>query len=162
MDTTVMENLYHQAANLINQIIPEEWIKVYLYAEVNEDLTQVFFYYYPDNEKEPIYSLDITKIFDINEDDFNDLRYELNDCFEELWREFKRQKQEVWTNLTFILNSNGELKIEYGYEDLSNENLYEQKVIWKYKHLGIRSEGEWEHRIIEEYLNSLGKTDSNK
>lgn len=156
-----MEKLYQQAANLVNEMIPEPWDKIYLYTEVSEDSRQVYFYYYPEGQEIPIYSLDITDKYEINEDKFNELDDLLYDCFTELWEEFKRNKQEVWTNLTFILDNTGKFKIEFGYEDLSEADLYESKVIWKYKYLGLRTKGERANKIIENYIQNLNDNEQN-
>ena len=136
MQTNNMEELYQQIGNTLNNMIPEEWDKLYAYAEISEFYTSVYFYYYPINKKNPVYSLDIEKKFIVDRKIYRDNEDELDEYFEELWAEFKNQNQEQWTNLTFILESIGKMKIEYGYEDLSEASPVETKNKWMKKYLG--------------------------
>jgi hypothetical protein len=39
--------IYQQIGETIVEMIPEEWEKVYLYAEVSEGFSYVYFYYCP-------------------------------------------------------------------------------------------------------------------
>lgn len=152
METKVMEQLYHKAANQINDLIPEDWSSVYLYAQIIDAGGEVFFYYYPETENAPVYSFDILKRFRMDKQEFRKMNYDLYKCFYELREEFHRNEQELWTNLTFILKRTGELKLEYGYDDLSEADKVETQVIWEYKYLGIVPEGSWEKEMLEKYL----------
>src|SRR5690625_2437324 len=114
-----METIYQKVANILVEMIPEEWEKILLYAEVREGFSQVFFYYYPVKQEQPVYSLDIVDMFNIDKPLHRKLKQELYDCFEELWNEFRVQDQELWTSLTYILDNMGRMKLNYGYDDIS-------------------------------------------
>lgn len=152
METQAMEKIYEKIASKINEIIPEEWDKVYLFSQVNEHAAEVYFYYYPKGKTKPVYLFDITELFEYEEHEFDELRYALINLFEELWQEFKNSGQEVWTNLTFILESTGRFKVDYDYSDLSEVDDYEQQLIWEYRYLGIMSEDEDDKKVVEEYI----------
>jgi len=152
MEIEGMEVLYSKIANKINETIPARWDKVILFAEVSEDANEVFFYFYPESESKPIYNLDIPLVYNIDKKQFKNLRYVLNDYFEELWRAFKRSNQDAWTNLTLTLDKTGKFKIDYSYEDLSGTDAYERQIIWEYKHVGIYPEEGRPKKIIEEYI----------
>ncbi|MDG4850796.1 immunity protein YezG family protein [Peribacillus frigoritolerans] len=49
--------------------------------------------------------------------------------------EFKEQEQELWTNLTFILDNTGKMKINYGYEDISELSPVEKQDKWEAEYL---------------------------
>lgn len=89
----------------------------------------------------------------IKEDEVNRLLHQLYGYLKELWVEFKYQKQEQWTNLTFELASNGKFNIEYDYRGLENEDSYEQQIIWEYEKLGFipNENRKRDFKIIEEY-----------
>lgn len=152
METKEMEGLYSKIANKVNEIIPVKWDKVILFAEVSEDASEVFFYFYPIGVHEPVYNLDIPRLYAIDEELVDVLRYELNDYFEDLWGAFKRSNQDTWTNLTLTLDKTGKFKIDYSYEDLSGTDAYERQIIWEYKHLGICPEEGRSKKIIEQYI----------
>lgn len=157
LETTKMVEIYQEIAMTLNDIIPEEWAKVFVYAEVREDATKVGFYYYPVDQDKPVHVLEITELFEVNEEYIDQLRYKLYDCFEELWNEFIQNDQDVWTNLTFILERTGQFKIDFDYADLSEVDDFERQVIWRYKYLGIEPliEQKRARQIFENYLEQL-------
>nr|WP_240456729.1 immunity protein YezG family protein [Virgibacillus halodenitrificans] len=136
METKIMEHIYQEIANTLVNIVPEEWEKIILYAEYREGYKKMFFYYFTQSTKKPVYSLDITDLFNISEDDYDELENQLYNCFTKLWEEFKIQEQEQWTNLTFILYSSGKMKIDYSYEDVSELSPIEKQEKWEADHLG--------------------------
>ncbi|MBM7839115.1 uncharacterized protein (TIGR01741 family) [Alkalihalobacillus xiaoxiensis] len=140
MDTKVMETIYQKIANTLTTIIPEEWERVYVYAEMREGYKRVFFYYFPKGRKEPIYSLDISDRFLLDEDEYESKEYELYKIFFELRKEFQDQGQEPWNALTFILDDTGKMKIDLVYEDVSQTSPVDKRSFWESKYLGIRSE----------------------
>jgi|SRR5690606_37536263 uncharacterized protein (TIGR01741 family) len=149
-----LNEIYGKIADTLNDTIPEEWDKIYMYGEIGEGVREAFFYYYPSESNEPVYSHKIPEIFDISEDEYDKLWYQLLDNLTELWNEFKNNGQETWTNLTFVLDNEGRFKIEYDYTDLSDADDIERQIIWEYKYLGIIPEDEDEKKIIEEYIKS--------
>nr|MDH3076291.1 DUF600 family protein [Bacillus velezensis] len=74
---------------------------------------------------------------------------DLQDLFDELRDEFKKQSSDIWTNLTLNLDRNGEFSIDYDYEDIlaSKYTDTERQVIWEYKHLGITPISESEEKV---------------
>ncbi|BBW97003.1 immunity protein YezG family protein [Geobacillus icigianus] len=135
METYKMEYIYQQIADLLVNMIPEAWRKILLYAEFREGYKKIFFYYYPEKEGEPVYSLDITDLFNVDENEFDRLENELYSCFSRLREEFKEQEQESWTNLTYILDNTGRMKIHYGYDDLSEMSPVEKQEKWENEYL---------------------------
>lgn len=135
MRTEKMEQIYQQIADALVNMVPEDWKKIFLYAEYREGYKKVFFYYYPETGVQPVYSLDITDSFNMNEDEFDKLENNLYHYFSRLWREFKKQEQEEWTNLTFILDKTGKMKINYGYEDISEISPVEKQEKWENEYL---------------------------
>ncbi|MFD1337146.1 immunity protein YezG family protein [Oceanobacillus iheyensis] len=45
MNTKNMEELYQKAIDILTAMIPEEWYRISLYAEVREGYRKVFYYY---------------------------------------------------------------------------------------------------------------------
>jgi uncharacterized protein (TIGR01741 family) len=159
METNVMEDIYGRIANILNEMIPEDWDRVYLYAQVSEGVQSFYFHYYPQGQNSTVYSPDIVDIFDIDEDSMDTLVLELCNCCKELLEEFKRNKQDLWTNFTLILESIGKFKIDYDYTDLSQIDDYERQIIWEYQNLGIKppSERKRDVKILQNYLQNSQK-----
>ncbi|PEJ35497.1 immunity protein YezG family protein [Bacillus pseudomycoides] len=157
MNTENLEGIYQKIAIQLNYLIPELWDKVVVYSEVDEYSDSTVFFYYPKNKQEPIYSLDIEDMDGINEKEIDNQLNELDSILRELWEKFKRNKQELWTNLTFELYSTGKFELEFDYTLLAGEHSYnycERLIIWKYEELGIFPNGDRENdvKLIREYI----------
>lgn len=157
MNTEDMEKLYKKIGSQLDSIIPESWDKVLLYSAVTEWSNRTYFYYYSHGAKIPIYSLDIKDMYDVGKEEVNDKLDQLYEYLDELWNQFKDNKQEQWTNLTFELESNGEFNINYCYGNLEEYDEYEQQVIWEYEKLGMLpcKNRKRDAEIIEEYKKAL-------
>lgn len=135
MESKNMELIYPKIANVLLNMIPEEWDKVLVYSEIREGYERMYFYYYPKNKLNPIYSLDIVDNFDIDEEVLENKEMKLYECFRELWYEFKNQGQEQWTYLTFVLYSTGKMNIEYNYSNVSEISPVDKQNDWMKKYL---------------------------
>ncbi|MFC9277423.1 TIGR01741 family protein, partial [Bacillus spizizenii] len=89
MDTPKMGDLYQRIANQINEMIPSEWENVYLYAEILDDSSEVYFYFNIPGKNEFLYSHNIPEHFNVSEDIYDDLLIELQESFEELREEYE-------------------------------------------------------------------------
>lgn len=160
MNNEKMEQLYQKIGQQLNLIIPEAWNKVLLYSEVTEWSNRTYFYYYPYEQEIPVYSLDIEDMENVNEDEINSALHRLYKLLRELWDEFKKQKQDQWTNLTFELMASGKFNIDYSYREIENEDSYEQQVIWEYEKVGIipNENRKRDFKIIEEYKRNINNT----
>lgn len=155
METSKMEQLYQKIAEKINDMIPSEWMRVTLYAEILDDSREVYFFFNTQEDEEYIYSHDIPEHFQVSNRIYKNMLLDLQDLFDELRDEFKKQSSDIWTNLTLNLDRNGEFSIDYDYEDVlaSKYTDTERQVIWEYKHLGITPISESKRKFLEQYLN---------
>lgn len=154
METEKMGIIYQKIAEQINEIIPFEWEKVALYAEILDDSTEVYFFFSIPQDQEYIYSHDIPEYFNVDEDIYDELLYELHDYFEELRNEFKTNNEDLWTNLTLHLERSGKLAIDYDYTDVIAFDLNgtQRQAVWEYKNLGILPEDESDKEFVINYF----------
>jgi uncharacterized protein (TIGR01741 family) len=136
MDNIKMELIYNDIAEKTSSIIPVEWKRAIIYSEIEDESNQTYFYFTTASDK-LIYCLDIPELFDIEIDKFDELMFALEDSLEKLHKEFNIEGLKEWTSITFSINSDGQFNIEYGYNDLKEQDSYEQQIIWKYEKLGI-------------------------
>lgn len=129
------ENLYTYIANTVLEMIPEKWDWVKLYDEYWEGYYKCYFYYSPAGSGEHVYSLDIPDEYEISQETFDHLDEQLYDYHKAFWNEFKNQGEEPWTNLTLSLQSDGKMKIDYDYSDLSDLNPLEKRKRWESDYL---------------------------
>ncbi|PRS84555.1 TIGR01741 family protein [Bacillus velezensis] len=149
-----MPDLYQLISQNLNDIIPCEWTKIYLYAEVLDDSTMVLFHFRTPENNQIIYSQDIPSHYNVSKDIFKTLLRELRELFEELKTEHRNNNDDVWTNLTLTLDSSGEFQLDYNYDDILTSELdgYERIAIWEYKNLGILPEDDDDKEFVISYL----------
>ncbi|MEC3757467.1 TIGR01741 family protein [Bacillus halotolerans] len=155
METKKMQDLYQLISQKLNNIIPCEWTKIYLYAEVLNDSTMVLFHFKTPENNQIIYSQDIPSHYNVSKDIFKTLLRELRELFEELKTEHRNNNDDVWTNLTLTLDRcSGEFQLDYNYDDIlaSELNGYERIAIWEYKNLCILPEDEDDKEFVISYL----------
>lgn len=154
METKKMAEIYGKIENKVNDIIPDEWGKVWLYGEVLDDSSEVYFYFYSIKRKKIIYSHDIPNEYKVNNSMYEDLLFELVDIIQELNLEYKENNESVWTNLTFLLDNTGKFNIKYNYDDILNSDFTagERQIIWEYEVLGIEPEAEQYKEMLNKYL----------
>ncbi|ASS70223.1 antitoxin YezG family protein [Bacillus atrophaeus] len=155
METKKMEVLYQKIAEQINDMIPSEWSKVVLYAEILDGSREVYFFFQTPENDEYIYSHDIPEQFQVSKKIYTELLIDLQELFKQLHNEFKENNPEAWTNLTLNLESNGTFSIDYDYEDVIESTLdeYQRQMIWEYNNLGIFPEDEEDKEFVKDYLN---------
>ncbi|QAW02432.1 TIGR01741 family protein [Bacillus subtilis] len=149
-----MQDLYQLISQKLNDIIPCEWTKIYLYAEVLDDSTMVLFHFRTLENNQIIYSQDIPSHYNVSKDIFKTLLRELRELFEELRTEHRNNNDDVWTNLTLTLDRSGEFQLDYNYDDILASELdgYERIAIWEYKNLGILPEDEDDKEFVINYF----------
>ncbi|MGG1131392.1 TIGR01741 family protein [Bacillus velezensis] len=102
-----------------------------------------------------MYSHDIPEHFNVDEDIYDELLYELQDYFEELRDQFKTNNEDLWTNLTLHLERSGKFfSIDYDYTDViaSDLNGTQPQVVWEYQNLGILPEDEDDKEFVINYV----------
>ncbi|MDQ0215831.1 uncharacterized protein (TIGR01741 family) [Oikeobacillus pervagus] len=155
MNDEKLGRLYQEIVGIIIDTIPEEWLKVYLYAEVNDGSQTADFYYYPKDSDKPICCHDITELFTISEEEYSIQWHQLLDSIKELWREFIDNDEAPWTSFTLIFDNTGKFKIDFSYDDLSNADPHEIATIWRYENMGIVPKSNSGKKHLEKYLQTI-------
>ncbi|MFD1337031.1 antitoxin YezG family protein [Oceanobacillus iheyensis] len=147
-----LDELYQQISEIVVQTIPEEWSKVYLYGEVVEGAQTAYFYYFPLGSNNPIYSHEITELFTVSDNEYTQKWNTLVNLIQDLLRVFEEYGQQSWTNFTMSFDNTGKFNIDFNYDNLSNVDPHQRKIIWKYKHLGISPKSNSGKKYLESYL----------
>ncbi len=158
--TKTMKEKYERIQSILFSLIPERWEKIFLYASVITTFSkkqngEMFFYYIPKGilKKKPINVYEVPQRFNINEEQYLSVVKELYECLKSLKQDFINTDQDLWTNFTITI-TNVNFRIEYNYDQLPiDENEKEKnRMIWRYKYLGIGGERKEEQKILEEYF----------
>ena len=161
--TKNMKEKYESIQNYIFALIPEKWEEIYLYASVykeehNSQSGELFFYYLPKGiiKRKFINVYEVPKRFNINEEQYLKIVSELFTCIKSLRQDFIDTEQEIWTNVTISI-ANFKFKVEYNYKDLpiTDREIFERNVIWKYKYLKIGGDSKEERKILDQYFSII-------
>ena len=147
---------YSEIAEKLDEMIPCEWEKVYLYAEETGDVSSAGFYFYTADD-ELHYSESIPTNYDVTEVEFATLLRELWKINKNLWLEFENANEPTWCAFTFELNKDWKFNIRYQYERNSEISSKERRIRWAFDELGIVPKGKNGKKLLKEYLVEQGK-----
>ncbi|WP_027086700.1 antitoxin YezG family protein [Cohnella panacarvi] len=134
----MLNDLYRQIAETVNEMIPERWGKFYFYAQISDDGGGTYFYYQPETDLRSYeYSLEIPLKFQVNEREFKLSKKKLLSLSEKMRGVFKDEEQEPWYSFTLSLERSGKLNVHFDYTNWfeTNYSFSDQFIIWKYKYL---------------------------
>lgn len=91
----------------------------------------VLFHFKIPEKHQLIYSQDIPARYNVSKDIFKTLLREIRELFEELRIVHKNNNDQVWTNLTLTLESNGQFQLDYNDDDILASELdgYQRKEL---------------------------------
>ena len=162
LNTVKLRTLYSKIQTQLFYMIPEKWDKIYLYASIIDNPNSIekgemFFYYYPKGllKKNPVNVYEVSSKFNVDEESYLKLVDELYNSIKELRKEFERNNEKLWSNLTISVE-NLKFNIEYDYDNLNTSvySSYDRHIIWKYKYLNFPIErlSKKDQRMLERYL----------
>ncbi|MCM2988281.1 antitoxin YezG family protein [Bacillus safensis] len=156
-----LEVNYKKIAETIDEMIPCDWDKVWMYAEILDDSAGINFYFTEPNNEERVYGHDIPDRYSVSDSVYDHLLVELSEALEELKKEYIKNSLGAWTTATLELERSGKFSIDYGYEDILNIGLYgiQRIEVWEYKTFGILPENEKNKEIVLNYVRN--KEDNN-
>lgn len=126
-----IDELYQEIADVLVEIVPERWSKVYVNAQVYGMDSKVFLYYYPAKEEQAVSGDDIPAKFKAYKTLYPQLVEELEITFSQLWFAVKEEDGEAFTHVTYMLTSDGEIDVMYS-EDTVNEETFRQQWMEKF------------------------------
>ncbi len=151
------EEFYQLIGNKLVGIIPDDWSKIYLYAEILSDSRTVYFYFQSTTRNELIFGQTIPEVYNVDVQIYRRLTRELMEFFVELNEESKKTSIQPWTNLTMYLDKSGKFNIDYSYDEVVFTPA-QQYTIWKYEVLGLYpTDNGIFQEYLDDYLNNKGK-----
>ncbi|WP_144678749.1 immunity protein YezG family protein [Bacillus altitudinis] len=149
-----IEHYYKKIAESINELIPYDWDKVWMYAEILDDSAGITFCFNETNSEEYVYGHEIPLKYNVSKSTYIHLLYELSKTFEELKKAYIQNDLGAWTTATLQLDKTGKFSIDYGYEDILSIGLYgiQRRAVWEYKTFGFLPEDEKDKEAVLNYL----------
>ncbi len=147
--------IYSDIQRQLLYMIPEKWIKIALYASVDDNMSgELFFYYLPKSivKEEAINCYEIPQLFNINEKEYLELLSGIYNKIKMLKRMYVNEYRRNWSNLTITIDDEA-FKIMYSYEDLNVHpfNSFERHIIWRKEFLDIDPVLKKDKKVIDRY-----------
>ena len=135
-----LNELYSILGEQILSIIPVEWDIAYLlYQTDKKDYEKYISIFYIEKKEKKISKFNNIKNKNDNLDyEYNPLIKDIENTIIEIYNCFDYYKQNLWSQLSFSLESDGEFNIEFIYENEDNiiKNPKEIEEEWVYKKFG--------------------------
>lgn len=152
MDEQILNQYYQKIAEKIEDVIPVEWYEVALYIEDVGDVRSLTMYFKEEKEGEYVYIMDIPEVYGVDKGEYNKRQRELKNICSELRKEFIKQGVEPWNIFEFYLSSDYTFRVNFTYEYDENISDYDRSIVWQYRKLGIMPMGDFEEKILNEYV----------
>ena len=120
----LLDTDFQKIFNELEVLLPRDWEKLVAYFEYGEASYLFYFYVLQGGKYIKCYDL-----LNASEDSIADIFREIDKIL------FKAQKNQGWSNLTMVVDKEGNMHSDFDYSDLS-EGAYEYHKEWKKKYLG--------------------------
>lgn len=143
--TPELGQIYKGIQYQLNNLIPEKWESIYLYASVIDQISDVetwemYFYYIPTGfiKKNPISVYEVPNKFNLDEKEYLELVDNFGKIIKRLHNVYKETYGKNWSNMVISIKD-GQFLAEYNYDDIlkSNYTSHDRHVIFKHKYLNI-------------------------
>ena len=118
------DKIYQMIFNEVSDFLPDEWTDLIVYLEHGEEAYSYSFYVKTNEKYVKFFDLDISE-------------EKLLAAFARIEKKVSKERSKLdkcWSNMTMIVDGNGNMKTDFDYTDLSRGN-YQYKKAWKKKYL---------------------------
>ncbi|WP_342500863.1 immunity protein YezG family protein [Bacillus sp. FSL K6-4563] len=149
-----IEENYKEIAEILNEMIPVEWDKVWMYAEIVDDSSEVNFYFCNSDSEELIYGHNIPEKYSVSNSIYKKLLLKLLHSLENLKKEYIKNGFGDWSTAIIKMEQPGKFFIEYGYKDIYSLGIDgDQRIaVWEYETFGFLPEDEEDKEAVLNYL----------
>ncbi len=129
------EEYYKKIAQELVNIVPENWDKICLRAEVGDESVGMYFYYRLSGNVEYEQGALIRKKYNLERSIYKQFVSDMCDIIRKLNKDYVDNGQEKWTAMTFCIDNNFKFKVDYEYIDLGASLEMERREEWEAKYL---------------------------
>ena len=159
-----LKKIYTGIQHQLNNLIPEKWESIYLYASVtkqfnNVETWEMYFYYIPKGfiRKNPVNVYEVPYKFNVDEEAYLVLVDNLCNTIKKLYKVYTETYNKRWTNMVIGIKDE-QFLIEYNDENLLKSRFTNQDrhLIFKHKYLNIplQNFSKKDRKTILDYLNN--------
>ena len=159
-----LKKIYTGIQHQLNNLIPEKWESIYLYASVtkqfnNVETWEMYFYYIPKGfiRKNTVNVYEVPYKFNVDEEAYLVLVDNLCNTIKKLYKVYTETYNKQWTNMVIGIKDE-QFLIEYNDENLLKSRFTNQDrhLIFKHKYLNIplQNFSKKDRKTILDYLNN--------
>lgn len=127
--------IYQQVADNLVNIIPVDWNKILLNAEIFNNGVSVYFVFY-DSEKNELKNCNsLVNEYKISGEEIDKLFDEISNLTIDLNEIFTSNDQEKWSTFNFTLENTGKFEVNFEYNNFSETSINDRRENWKKKYL---------------------------
>ncbi|NLP29006.1 MAG: DUF600 family protein [Clostridia bacterium] len=104
-------------------------------AEVQGEVNYVYYCFYESESGKLKEYKSLTEEYGVDRKRRIFYNLELSRIIKLLYDCFLKREEKIWTSLTLILEKDGAIKVDYGYEDLDDSDEGTRIELWKEKYL---------------------------
>lgn len=130
-----MENKVQEIFEYLQSVIPCDWKKICMSAEINDESYDICYYVYTSKQNEPIQCFDLSQFYEIETEDVLDI-FEKVECSLQSLKVcmIELSEKNNWTNYTLILNEDLSFNEYFDYVDDETSQI-DYMDEWKKKYL---------------------------
>lgn len=129
-----LKDLYQEVANIILPISNIDWEKIIVRCTKDENNSAVGIFYRVNGEY--VFINDFVKEGLINENEYDFALFSLACVVSKIRNIFVNNEQGLWKSMIYLMEKDGECKVNYTYEEL-DEDMFRDDIVWRYKYLGM-------------------------
>ena len=122
------DNIYQDIFNILQDVISEDWKKLIFFAEYEEGSFSIN-YYITNNNKD---YTDCYNLINVSESKLDQSFLDVDKILSPARKEL--DKNHLWTVMTMIVDDEGNMKVDFEYEDVS-ENFFSYIEEWEKRYL---------------------------
>lgn len=126
--------LYQEVANIILPISNFDWEKVVIRFTKDEKNSAVGIFFKIEGKYVFIKELEREGLVDTSS--YYLALISLASVVNKIQKVFKDNEQTVWKSMIYLMEKDGECKVNYTYEEL-DEDMFRDDIVWRYKYLGM-------------------------
>lgn len=148
------QDLQQKFCAKIDSMIPVDWSHLAFYGEILDTSRIACFYFQEENKNDWIYSVDIPKVYNVDQSIYDRLVKELYEILADYRQAYKQIHNDIWSIMKFQWTRNGKFELSFKYIDiLSLETDFPDRVMaWEYITLKKIPSSDFERKCVIQAL----------
>lgn len=136
MSEKIYDPFLNDVGSKLNEVIPDEWEKIFLYAEILDGGIELYFWFVDSKKKQIVECMHIPQVYNIERNKIQYSMVELSRIISDMSEFGKRELSQNWTTMALIIENTGNFHMDLTYDDLDESDGQQRRIEWEKKYLG--------------------------